>query len=110
VAWRNRGRLYFELGRTDKAAADLRKAVELLDDKALEALLSESAGSETAEPLVRLADDAVLQKLTTAVERTSEDASKLWQWGAWHARHRRWKEAAADFTTALQRQPTADAG
>jgi tetratricopeptide (TPR) repeat protein len=105
-----RGRLYFELGQTDKAAADFRKAVSLLDDKPLEALLSELAGSETAEPLVRLADDAVLQKLTAAVERTPEDASKHWQRGNWHARHRRWKEAAADFTAALQRQPTPDAG
>jgi tetratricopeptide (TPR) repeat protein len=103
-----RGRLYFELGQTDKAAADFRKAVALLDDKALEPLLSESAGPETAEPLARLADDAVLQRLTTDLSRTPEDASKLWQRGAWHVRHRRWKEATADFTTALQREPTKD--
>jgi tetratricopeptide (TPR) repeat protein len=104
-----RGRLYSELGQAEKAAADFRKAVALLDDKALEALLSESAGSETQQPLVRLADDAVLRRLTAAVERSPEEASKRWQRGAWHARHRRWKEAAADFTAARERQPTADA-
>jgi tetratricopeptide (TPR) repeat protein len=100
------GRLRFELGQTDKAVADFRKAIELLGDQAL---LVESAASSTASHadklFARLADDALLQRLTAAIERNPEDILKRRQRGEWYARHWRWKEAAADFTIALERDP-----
>jgi hypothetical protein len=92
-------------GPTGKAAADFRKAVGALDGKALEAFLSRPFESEADRLLLRLTDEAVLQRLTAAVERSPGDVWKLWGRGDWHARFWRWKEAAADFTTALQRHP-----
>jgi tetratricopeptide (TPR) repeat protein len=102
-----RGRNYFALGQIDKATAEFRKAVDLLNDRALEPLASppEPATSEADKLLARLADDALLPKLTAAIERNSDDMARRWSRGEWYARHRRWKEAAADFQFALQRQP-----
>jgi tetratricopeptide (TPR) repeat protein len=104
-AYRERGRTYFALGQADKATADFGKSVELLDDKALEKLLAEQAASEADKLLARLADDALLAKLTAAIERSPDDTARRWSRGEWYARHRRWKEAAADLQPFLERQP-----
>jgi tetratricopeptide (TPR) repeat protein len=106
-AYRERGRTYFALGQTDKATAEFRKAVELLNDRALEPLASppEPATSEADKLLARLADDALLPKLTAAIERTPDDMARRWSRGEWYARRARWKEAAADFQLWLERQP-----
>jgi hypothetical protein len=91
VGYKERGRTYFALGQTDKATADFRKAVELLDDEALEApaLPSEPAASETDKLFAQLADDALLTRLTAAVERHPEDMGRRWKRGEWHACHAR---------------------
>jgi tetratricopeptide (TPR) repeat protein len=106
VVWKEGGRLRFELGQTDKAAADFRKAVELFGDKAR---ANEPAASEADKLFARLADDAILKKLTAAVERNPEDTARRWKRGEWYARHARWKEAAGDFTIVLERNPPTDA-
>ncbi len=104
--WRECGRLHFELGQTDKAAADFRLAVALFDDRTVEALIFEPVVSEADKLLVRLADDdGLLKRLTTAIEHNPEDTGKIWYRAEWHARHRRWKEAAADYQIVLERQP-----
>jgi serine/threonine protein kinase len=105
--YRDRGRTYFALGQADKATADFRKAVELSDDRALELLASasEPAASEADKLSARLADDALLPKLTAAIERNPDDMTRRWSRGEWYARRRRWKEAAADFQFFLERQP-----
>jgi tetratricopeptide (TPR) repeat protein len=101
--YKERGRTYFALGQAEKAVADFRKAVKLLDDRALEALAlpSEPAASEADKLLARLADDALLAKLSAAIERKPDDMARRWSRGEWYARSARWKEAAADFTTGL---------
>src|SRR5207247_1755419 len=96
----------FALGQTDKAAGDFRKAVELLGEKAPP---SEPPVSEADQLFARLADDALLPRLAAAVERNPEDMARRWERGEWYARHWRWQEAAADFTIALEREPSADA-
>jgi serine/threonine protein kinase len=103
-AYRERGRTYFALGQVEKAAADFRKAVELLDDRALEALArpSEQAAFEVDKLLARLADDALLAKLSAALERNPDDMTRRWSRGERYARRARWKEAAADFTAGLE--------
>jgi tetratricopeptide (TPR) repeat protein len=95
-----------ESGQTDKAAADIRKAMEFLGNRALP---SRPAESETDKLFARLADDVLLQRLTAALERGPEDMPRRWQRGEWYARHARWKEAAADFRIALECQPPDDA-
>ena len=104
--WKERGRSYFELGQTDKAAADFRKAVQLLADKVES---TKAAESEADKLFARLAADALLKKLTTAIEGKPEDMEQRWRRGQLYAKHQRWKEAAADFTLALQRQQPIDA-
>ena len=103
-AYRERWRIYFALGQADKAAADFRKAVELLDDRTLETLASppEPAASESDKLLARLADDALLPKLTAAIERDPDDMARRWSRGERYTRRARWKEAAADFTAGLE--------
>jgi tetratricopeptide (TPR) repeat protein len=101
--YRERGRTYFALGLADKATADFRKAVELLDERALELLVppSKPATSEADKLFARLAEDALLSKLTAAIERNPDDMARRWSRGEWYERRARWKEAAADFTTGL---------
>jgi WD40 repeat protein/serine/threonine protein kinase/tetratricopeptide (TPR) repeat protein len=103
--WEERGRTYFELGQTDKATTDFRKAAELLDVNALEWRSSQPVTSEADKLWAKLADELLPPRLTAAIERNPKDASKRWLRGGWHARHRRWKEAAADFTVALKSEP-----
>jgi tetratricopeptide (TPR) repeat protein len=109
-----RGRLHSllqEIGQKEEAAkvlreavADFRKAVELLDDRALEAMVrsSEQAASEADKLMARLADDALLPKLTAAIERNPDDMTRRWSRGERYTRRARWKEAAADFTAGLE--------
>jgi|GEM_PF-860572 len=98
-----RGQRLAELKRIQEAEADVAKAVEWLGDKAEP---TEPATSEADKLFARLAADVLLKKLTTAIQDNPEDMGKRWQRGEWYARHWRWKEAAADFTMALERQPT----
>jgi serine/threonine protein kinase/formylglycine-generating enzyme required for sulfatase activity/tetratricopeptide (TPR) repeat protein len=97
--WKERGRLHVELGQTDRATADFRKAVERLGDRALaKVLASEPAGSE--------ADRLFLEQAWAAfVENHPGNGMRRRQRGEWYAPQRRWKEAAADFTGALELQP-----
>jgi tetratricopeptide (TPR) repeat protein len=80
--YRERGRIYFALGLADKATADFRKAVELLDERALELLVppSRPAASEADKLIARL-DDALLPKLTAAIERNPDDMTRRWSRG-----------------------------
>ncbi len=105
--WKEAGRLRFALAQPDKAATDLRKAVELLDKKALESqgIPTKSASSEADKLFAKLADDALLSRLAAALERGPEDMDRRWKRGQWYARHRRWKDAAADFRMVLERHP-----
>jgi tetratricopeptide (TPR) repeat protein len=100
--WKERGRLYFQAGQTDKAAADFRKAVELLGDKALS---SEPPQSEVDKLFTKVAEDAHLKSLTTAIDSDPENMDRRWKRGEWYAQNRRWKEAAVDFKIALERDP-----
>jgi tetratricopeptide (TPR) repeat protein len=100
--WKECGKLRFALGQTDKAATDFQQAVDLLGDKAMP---TEEAASEPDKLFSRLADKALLKRLTAVVEGNPADTSKRWNRGEWHARHRRWKEAAADFLNVLERDP-----
>jgi serine/threonine protein kinase len=103
-AYKERGLTYFALGQTDAATADFRKAIELLDVRALEAQASPSelALSEADKLFARLASDAVLPKWTAAIERNPDDMALRWDRGERYARRARWKEAAADFTMGLE--------
>jgi tetratricopeptide (TPR) repeat protein len=103
-AYRERWRIYFALGQADKAAADFRKAVELLDERTLETLASppEPAASDSDKLLARLADDALLAKLTAAIERNPDDMARRWSRGERYTRRARWKEAAADLAAGLE--------
>jgi serine/threonine protein kinase/tetratricopeptide (TPR) repeat protein len=97
--WKECGHLRFALGQTDKATAAFEKAVDLLGDKAVP---DEAATSEPDKLFSQLAEKALLQRLTAAIERNPEDMSKRTKRGEWYARHRRWKEAAADFLNVLE--------
>jgi tetratricopeptide (TPR) repeat protein len=99
-----RARRLVELKRTKEAEADLAK-IEAFGDKAKEALLTELAGSEADKFFAQLGDDAALPWLTAAVKRSPEDMESRKKRAEWYARHRRWKEAAADFQIWLKRQP-----
>ncbi len=103
-AWKERGRLYVQMGQTDKAVADFRKAIELLGEKAQ---LSDPGASEADRLFAKLFDESVLTTLTAAVQDNPEDMDRRRARGEWYARHRRWKEAAADFKFALQQDPPA---
>ncbi len=103
--WKECGQLRFALGQKDKATADFRKAIELLGDKAEP---SETATSEADKLFSQLCADGFLQRLTAAIERNPEDKSKRAQRAEWHARHRHWKEAAADFLILLEHNPPDD--
>jgi serine/threonine-protein kinase len=103
--WKERGRFRFARGQTDEATADFLKAVELLGDRVE---LTGPARSEADRLFGRLADEGLLRSLTAAVERDPNDVPRLHRRGEWYARHARWKEAAADFRGALERQPPKD--
>jgi tetratricopeptide (TPR) repeat protein len=92
-----------EQNRNKEAEADFRKAVEVLDDRALEALALPSGrfASEADQLFARLVDDALLTKLSAEIGRNPGDMARRWSRGEWYARRARWKEAAADLTTAL---------
>jgi serine/threonine protein kinase/tetratricopeptide (TPR) repeat protein len=104
--WKERGRLYFALGQTDRAAADFKKAVEQLGDKADP---TEPAASDSDKLFARLAEEALLVRLTKAIEDHPGVMDYRWKRGEWYARRGQWKEAAADFKIVLERQhPSVD--
>ncbi len=103
--WKESGRLRFALDQTDRATSDFQKAVDLLGDKAVP---TEAAATEADKLFSQLADKAILQRLTAAVERNPEDTTRRRQRAEWYARHRRWKEAAADFLIVLERNLPGD--
>src|SRR5579884_174545 len=102
---KERGRLYFALGKTDLAAADFRKAVEaLVKELGEKAEPDRPAATEADKLFARLAADAVLASLTAAVPRNPKNMSSRWQRAEWYARHARWKEAASDFKIFLKEE------
>ncbi len=107
---KERGRLYFALGKTDPAAADFRKAVEVLvkelGDKAEPA---QPPATEVDKLFARCAADAVHTSLTAAVQRNPKNMPRRWQRAEWYARHARWKEAASDYKIFLKGELPANA-
>jgi formylglycine-generating enzyme required for sulfatase activity/tetratricopeptide (TPR) repeat protein len=87
--WKERGRLYADLGQHEKAAADFARALELAP----------------GDPWI--ADDAVRQDelFARVVAARPQDAGLWLSRGAWMARCRRWPEAAAATGRSVELGP-----